>query len=201
MLEIFLYAFGVMYTPGPVNLIGFNLGLNGVFEKSFSFFVGVGVAMLSLFLIIGYTGQAIVSVKFIPYIAIVGSAYIVYLAVKIFRVRVDHETDRTTARLGFRDGFLLQFLNPKGMIVILPITGILFPAAEITGISILILSVLLSILGGGAPGTYSVVGALVGRKITKGVHFEIFNKLMGTMLFVVAMMLLYEHSYLSLAAQ
>ena len=29
MLAIIAYALGVMYTPGPVNLLGLNVGING----------------------------------------------------------------------------------------------------------------------------------------------------------------------------
>lgn len=58
MLEIVAYALGVMYTPGPVNLLGLNAGLNGQARTSLGFFVGVGAAMLTLFLIFGWVGAA-----------------------------------------------------------------------------------------------------------------------------------------------
>lgn len=29
MLAIVAYALGIMYTPGPVNLLGLNVGING----------------------------------------------------------------------------------------------------------------------------------------------------------------------------
>ena len=58
-----------MYSPGPVNLIGLNSGLNGRFRQSIQFFAGVGLAMAILFLLFGYTGQAISKTSHLPFIA------------------------------------------------------------------------------------------------------------------------------------
>ncbi|WP_340162900.1 hypothetical protein [Billgrantia tianxiuensis] len=57
-MEIVAYALGVMYTPGPVNLLGLNAGLNGQAKTSLGFFAGVGLAMLTLFLLFGWAGAA-----------------------------------------------------------------------------------------------------------------------------------------------
>ena len=39
-MDIFLYAFSVMYSPGPVNFMGLNAGLTGQFRRSTGFFIG-----------------------------------------------------------------------------------------------------------------------------------------------------------------
>ena len=48
-MDIFLYAFSVMYSPGPVNLMGLNAGLTGKLRRSTGFYIGVGSAMLLMF--------------------------------------------------------------------------------------------------------------------------------------------------------
>lgn len=68
-MEIFLYAFSVMYSPGPVNVMGLNAGLTGQFRRTAGFFVGVGGAMFVLFILFGYTGEAIISKAALPYLA------------------------------------------------------------------------------------------------------------------------------------
>lgn len=72
-MDIFLYAFSVMYSPGPVNLMGLNAGLTGKFRRSMGFFAGVGCAMLVLFILFGYTGEAVISHAALPYISLVGA--------------------------------------------------------------------------------------------------------------------------------
>ncbi|SEF09105.1 hypothetical protein SAMN04490198_5314 [Pseudomonas palleroniana] len=79
-MDIFLYAFSVMYSPGPVNFMGLNAGLTGQFRRSTGFFAGVGCAMLVLFVLFGYTGEAIISHAALPYICLVGGVYTLYLA-------------------------------------------------------------------------------------------------------------------------
>ncbi|MCV6591001.1 MAG: hypothetical protein OIF57_18565 [Marinobacterium sp.] len=61
MVEILLYAFGIMYTPGPVNLLSLNGGINGHAVQGWRFCIGVGCAMWLLFLLFGYTGAWLVS--------------------------------------------------------------------------------------------------------------------------------------------
>ena len=48
LMEIFLYAFSVMYSPGPVNFMALNAGLGGGFRRSLGSFAGVGCALLVL---------------------------------------------------------------------------------------------------------------------------------------------------------
>lgn len=197
-MEIFLYAFSVMYSPGPVNVMGLNAGLTGQFRKTVSFFIGVGCAMFVLFLLFGYTGEAIISKEVLPYLAIVGGLYTAYLAYKVYTSRVNlsapsaEHPNQQAKPLSFWNGFLIQALNPKGMMVVLPITTVMFPAAHITGAGIAAVSALISLGGAGAPSVYSFLGAVLGRRITKDSYFDLFNRLMGGALAVCAVFMFYD---------
>lgn len=199
MLEIVLYAVGIMYTPGPVNLMGLNAGLQNRLRQTLGFFVGVGLSMLVLFLVFGYTGQAVVRPAYLPFIALVGTAFIVWLGVKLLRAEVDPDSSAPTAVLGLREGFLLQLLNPKATLATLPIATIQFPAQQITGIGILGVSLLLSMLAMGAPGSYAVLGTVAGRWITSRWVIRGFNRVMALLLFYVAATILHEHVYRAVA--
>jgi threonine/homoserine/homoserine lactone efflux protein len=191
-MDIFLYAFSVMYSPGPVNFMALNAGLTGRFRRSLGFFVGVGCALLVLFILFGYTGEAIISQGALPYISLVGGLYTLYLAYQVYTATtvVPGEASEPPVAaqktLTFWNGFLIQVLNPKGIMVVLPITSVMLPAAHITGSSIAIVSALLAIAGGGAPGVYSLLGAILGRRITRESYFTVFNRLMGLALVVCA---------------
>ena len=190
-MDIFLYAFSVMYSPGPVNFMALNAGLTGRFRRSLGFFVGVGCALLMLFILFGYTGEAIISQRALPYISLVGGLYTLYLAYQVYTATtvvpgVSEPPVAAQKTLTFWNGFLIQVLNPKGIMVVLPITSVMFPAAHITGSSIAIVSALLAIAGGGAPGVYSLLGAILGRRITRESYFTVFNRLMGLALVVCA---------------
>jgi threonine/homoserine/homoserine lactone efflux protein len=98
----------------------------------------------------------------------------------------------TDKPLTFWNGFLIQALNPKGMMVVLPITTVMFPAAHVTGMSIVLVSTMIALGGAGAPGVYSFLGAVLGKRITKDSYFNFFNRLMGIALAVCAAFMLYD---------
>lgn len=196
-MEIFLYAFSVMYSPGPVNVMGLNAGLTGQFRRTIGFFIGVGFAMFALFLIFGYTGEALISRSVLPYLALVGGLYTLYLAFKVFtsKVVLPGKADPASAAekpLTFWNGFFIQALNPKGMMVVLPITTVMFPAAHVTGMGIAVVSTMIALGGAGAPGIYSFLGAVLGKRITKESYFNFFNRLMGVALAVCGAFMLHD---------
>ncbi|EOW1328005.1 LysE family translocator [Klebsiella aerogenes] len=195
-MEIFLYTLGVMYSPGPVNFMGMNAGLTGQFKRTFGFFIGVGCAMFTLFIILGYAGEAVISHKYLPYISLVGSIYTFYLAFKMLtsniQINSDSQEPDTSKTLTFWNGFLIQALNPKGMLVVLPVTTVMYPAAHITGSMIFLVSILISFGGAGAPGLYSFFGAAIGKKIKNDSWLNLINKTMGIMLAIVAVFMAYD---------
>ncbi|WP_097460846.1 LysE family translocator [Mangrovitalea sediminis] len=199
MLAIFAYAIGMMYTPGPINLIGLNSGINGQLRSSVGFFLGVGLAMLILLLGFGWIGTEWVQGDGLVLISAIGCLYIGYLAVKIFAASIHLNTNGdTTPKLGFRDGLLMQLMNPKGTIATLPIAAIQFPAAGIHGMSLVMWSAVIAVMAVGAPGSYCLMGHVVGRRIANPIIFRWFNGAMAILLLYVAAIIAYQHVYLPL---
>lgn len=196
MIEIFLYAIGIMYTPGPMNLLGLNLGINKKFKESIGFFVGIGLSMLLLFLMFGYTGEKFIRKEYLVYISIFGSIYILYLAFKILKANIDVKEQKNIRSLSFKDGFLMQTFNPKATLATLPIATINFPANNITGTKILFVSLILSLLAFLAPCSYSFIGEYFSALIKKDRIIKAFNTLMALLLIYVAYTIFRDHVYL-----
>lgn len=202
MLEILLYGVGVMYSPGPVNIIGFNEGLKGRFQKSMPFFLGVGTAMFIWCITLGYLGQYIVPKSVLPFLAIIGCAYILYLSLKILRsarkldlVKSDDEEREATKTtvLSFSNGLLIQLLNPKAMLALIPITTIMFPASNVFGEEIIWYAFLIGFLAMWAPGGYSYIGSLIYRRKPSVGFIVFFNYLMVIFLLGSAVIISYEY--------
>lgn len=201
MLAIVAYALGVMYTPGPVNLLGLNAGLNGQAKASFGFYLGVGLAMLILFLVFGWAGAAWVRGDMLAVVGALGCGYIFYLAVKIAKSSIDLGAVRQAPRvLRFRDGLIMQLCNPKGMIATLPIATIQFPAVGIHGVSLMFWSLGLAVLAVGAPGSYALIGAVAGRRIENPRILKGFSLAMAALLVWVSLSIGYEHVWLPLSS-
>ncbi|MBL4765373.1 MAG: LysE family transporter [Colwellia sp.] len=199
MLTIITYAFGIMYTPGPVNLLGVHSGINGKVGEHIGFFIGIAGAMFILFVTLGFLGNTFINPKFIPYMSLLGCCYIVYIAWKVMTAKVNVNSSSAEDKvLSIWDGLFMQLLNPKGLLATLPIATIQFPAENIQGSAIVIWSIGLSILAFGAPFSYSIIGLLIGKKLSKPIYFKVFNIFMSVLLVSVAINIGYEYVYLKL---
>lgn len=193
MVEILLYAFGIMYTPGPVNLLSLNGGLNGLAHQGWRFCAGVGCAMVLLFLVFGFTGAWLVSPRWQLPLSLAGCGWILWLAFKVARSgwqspvsQAKPATEPTGYLPDFKGGLLMQLLNPKAPLAILPIATVQFPAAGIEGPGILGWSLLLGLMAGGAPASYLLLGAKLGHVIQRPQVFCYLNLLMALLLLYVA---------------
>lgn len=191
-MDIILYAFAIIYTPGPVNITGFLAGLNGYTKQSAIFSLGVCLAMLLTFIILGYMGELFISSKLLPYISLIGGGYIIYLAFHILTSNVAINQSNPKVKLSVWSGFIMQTFNPKNITAVIPITTIMFSASNITGIKILVVSLIISLCGGLAPFAYTLIGTVIHNKITHNRYFDLFNKIMGTLLLISAIFMLYE---------
>lgn len=201
MLEIVAYALGVMYTPGAVNLLGLNAGLNGQARTSLGFCAGVALAMLTQFLMFGWAGVAWVRGDFLAVVGAVGCGYILYLAIKVARSTIDLGAVRQAPRvLLFHDGLIMQLCNPKAVIATLPIATIQFPAAGIHGVGLILWSFGLAALAFGAPGSYALMGAVIGHRIENPRLLRGFNLAMTALLVRGSVSIGYEHVWLPLTA-
>lgn len=195
MLQMLLYGIGIMYTPGPVNIMGLTLGLNKKLKNSIGFFTGVGIAMFILFFICGYSSEKLIKKEYLIYTSIVGGSYIFYLAIKIMKEKVTIDEQLKKNSLTLKDGFIMQIVNPKAILAALPIATINFPANNITGIKILIMSILFGLLVIGAPSIYCLMGHFFSNLIRNKKTLLIFNKFMGVLLLYVAFSIFKDHVF------
>lgn len=187
MLEIFLFALAVMYSPGPVNMLSLFAGVSDYGWRALRFCAGVGMAMCLLFLVTGYVGSSIMNDTLQGLAAFIGGSYILYLAVKI--LQSSFHPQKTNARqqnLTFMSGFLMQLTNPKAMVAVLPIVTVQFPNAHIEGLMILIMSVLLGAMAGGAPASYFAAGNQLKQAVLNPTIMSWMQRIMGVMLLGLA---------------
>lgn len=187
MLEILIYAFGVMYSPGPANMLALFAGINGQGWRAFLYCVGVGVAMLILFLLIGYLGGEIVPQDYQSFIAILGGLYIAYLGVKILRASFQSATMKAkNTEVSFKTGLILQLCNPKALVAIVPIVTVQFPREQIADGQIAVWSFGLAVMACGAPSVYLLAGSRLKKAAMNSIIMAWVNRIMALLLFYVA---------------
>ncbi|QRV25404.1 LysE family translocator [Marinomonas foliarum] len=187
MLAIIIYAFGVMYSPGPANMLALLAGVNGQGWRAFLYCVGVGLAMLILFLLIGYLGGDIIPLKYQSIIAILGGIYIAYLGVKILQASFQQAEVRAQDKaVSFKTGLILQLCNPKSLVAIVPIVSVQFPRFHIEGSQIALWSFGLALMACGAPSVYLLAGSRLKNAAINPKVMAWVNRGMALLLFYVA---------------
>ena len=112
--DFFIYCFITAYTPGANNLLSMSNAARLGFKKSFKFNLGITagffivMSVCTLFSSILYS--ALPKIKF--FMQILGAAYMLYLAWKIWKSHSDLEIENEKTA-SFFAGMVLQFMNPK----------------------------------------------------------------------------------------
>ena len=111
--RFFLYVLATAATPGPNTLsslsVGSRLGFRGSLPYIFGIWAGFSIVSTACTILCSTLEALIPKIRF-P-MMVLGACYILYLAWKLWRA--DSITEVSTSKSGFRDGFLLQFVNVK----------------------------------------------------------------------------------------
>lgn len=193
MLEILIYAFSIMYSPGPANLLALFAGLNRQGWPAIRYCFGVGSAMLLFFILVSYLGESFIPPESRSVFSILGGLYIAYLALKVWFASFDDQKEhRSSDNISYSTGLILQLCNPKSLIAVIPITTVLFSKAGIEGAAILPWCLLLAAMATGAPGMYLMFGSLLRHASLNPRVMAWINRLMALLLSYVAYGFLFQ---------
>ncbi len=108
-------------TPGPNNLLLTLAGSRYGYRRTLPFIFGIRIGICFLFILMGAGIGALLLASTNGHwlLKLLGSGYLVYLAIKLgFGKGTLQERDEHPL-LGFRHGLLLQFVNPKSLLMVL----------------------------------------------------------------------------------
>ena len=111
--RFFLYVLVTAGTPGPNTLSsmsnGSRLGFRRTLPYIFGIWAGFSIVSTACTLLCGTLDALIPAIR--KPMLVLGACYILYLAWKTWRAGA--VSDTADVRASFRDGFFLQFVNPK----------------------------------------------------------------------------------------
>ncbi|GEM_PF-287958 len=122
-MSFFLIWLGVMFplvfSPGPANIVFAASGASVGVKRSMPLIAGVDTVFIIKSVLIGYgLGEVLRSHPLLMnMMQLIGSLYLIYLAVKFVKSTSTNLEDNTKA-LGFLDGLLIQVLNSKGWLMV-----------------------------------------------------------------------------------
>jgi threonine/homoserine/homoserine lactone efflux protein len=119
MIEFALAVIFLLMTPGPGVLSTAGIGAAYGYRAGFAYvgglMLGGGVTML---LVISGLAAVVLAVPWLRFALLLASVgYLAYLAWRIATAGAHIGFTAATKPLGFRNGFLLQFINPKAYVV------------------------------------------------------------------------------------
>lgn len=181
--DFLIYCFVTAYTPGANNLLSMSNAARLGFRKSFRFNLGITMGFLIVMSVCTFFSSTLYSTipKIKIFMQILGAAYMLYLAWKVWKTPSDFEVEKGRES-GFLAGMVLQFMNPK--IYIYAITAMslyILPVFHST-IALICFTLILTVIG--ASGSY--VWALFGS-----VFCKFFSRHTKAINFVMALLLLY----------
>lgn len=112
-----IYCFIITFTPGPTNIVILstvhNLGTKKAMEYTYGATIACG--LLLVFSAMLNTMLMPIIPKILIVMQIIGSFYMFYLAYQIYKMDTSKPTVNQSGT--FKSGFLMQFLNPKVVLI------------------------------------------------------------------------------------
>jgi threonine/homoserine/homoserine lactone efflux protein len=202
IFSMIVFALVGAITPGPVNLIATASALNFGLLRALPHVLGASVAYMVVVYLAGLgLSEWLLSIgEFQTALLWIGSAYLVYLGVKIAAAPIQEmgepaeDISFSSKPPGFWSGALVQWLNPKAWLV--ASSGVsLFVVSHSNPNAALIwfctVSLFVCIIG---VGSWALMGQGLQAFLTKPIYQRVFNIVMALLLFsTVAAMLVVEY--------
>ncbi|MAG77653.1 MAG: lysine transporter LysE [Colwelliaceae bacterium] len=195
LISMVLFSLSMSVSPGPVNFLALNTGLNFGFFKSLTFVLGATLGFTLLLFAIGLgLGQVSQNVPMlVSGLKVGGCIYLFYIGFTVFKdveqLRVEGASELESAKMpGFWQGWLLQWLNPKAWMACIAGCTAFNVYDSSTRLSLFLMIYFVVCFIGIA--TWAMIGNRIKTWLNKRHHLILFNRTMGTMLCGLALMLL-----------
>ena len=182
-LSFIAYACATTFLPGPNNVLLLAAAGQYGLKKCLPLMLGIWTGLVTVMLLAGGFCSALGSLipQIAPYFKYVGAAYILYLAWKtLTRKPVDAASADTDRPLRFVNGFLLQFLNVKViMLGLAAYPGYFLPQGQSFGL-VLLFAVTMTVCCGLGNLLWACAGSLLYRVYNR--FFRVINAVMALLL-------------------
>ncbi len=168
LLPVLSYALACIFTPGPNNITSSSLGMRVGYRRTLRFIGGVVTGFFCVMVTSGLLTELLVSaydrIAFVLKIA--GVAYLLWIAWTVVRPQNHTHASPTATGTRYRDGLLLQFVNPKGILFGLTMYATLLAPLTTSWLAVIVSAALLAALSFCSTSLWALLGASIQRFIT-----------------------------------
>lgn len=192
LVSLIPYVIVTTFSPGPNNISCASLVVNFGIKKSINYFYGIYFGFITILLLAGFFSTVLNNFipSFEPIMRWVGAAYILYLAYNILKADYSFQTsEQRSIPFNFAHGFILQFLNPKGIIYALTLYSAFLNT--IIGIPeyIILFAFILASLGFSSLLIWAFFGKIISKYLHQKNTKRFVNTLLALLLFYTAVKL------------
>lgn len=186
--EFLIYCFVSAYTPGANNLLSMSNAARLGFRRSVRFNMGITagflIVMAACTMFCSTLYSALPRVKF--FMQVLGAAYMLYLAWKIWKSHADFEVedDRTAS---FFAGMALQFMNPKIYVYAITAMSLYILPVFHTKPALVVFTLILTVIGASGSYVWALFGSAFCRFFAR--HTKAVNLVMALLLVFCAVSL------------
>lgn len=182
-MAFFLFAFSVMLTPGPNNLMIMHSGLNFGIKRTMGHFLGILVGVITIFILVGF-GLGYFMEKYPIWkliIKMLGSIYMLFLAVKISQMNENKTNTNIASPMTFSQAALFQWVNPKAWIIAFTISGMFHVYTNVI-LNTLLLLIVITVINVPCLGIWLYFGRFIEKIIKNNKQRKILNLFLGFLL-------------------
>ncbi|AEI42332.1 LysE family transporter [Paenibacillus mucilaginosus] len=177
-----LYVLVTSFTPGPNNFMAMSNASRYGFAGTLRFSLGVGAGFFVIVMLCSYFNlflySLIPTIQFV--MSLLGSAYMIYLAVKIMRSKPGDPDGAPESMNSFAAGAVLQFVNPKAILYGITVTSTFILPFYQSHLSLILFALGLALVGILSTSSWALFGSLFQRFLAGWQRS--FNVLMGLLL-------------------
>jgi cysteine/O-acetylserine efflux protein len=186
-LPLAIFLFSSMITPGPNNITGASMGLLQGYRKSYKFVLGVAAGFFIIMLLSGLLSGLLL--KYIPgierIVRLLGALYILWMAIGILRSSMAKDLAEQPL-LGFSRGLLLQFLNPKVMVVGLTLYSSFLASIASNYIWLVLSAAIIACFSFTFTSIWTMAGSILFQKLKKPILLRLINSALAVLLVYTA---------------
>ena len=163
LFPVILFAISATLTPGPNNALVMGSAFNFGVLRSVPLLLGMCLGFPALLLTVSAGLDVVLQYvpNFLLFLRVIGSAYLLYLAYKIFNISSLGEVTEVDAPPGFLHGAAFQWVNPKSWIVAISAVSSFSFLSDSQLVNGLILSAVFVLISLPCVGTWMIAGGSI----------------------------------------
>ena len=188
ILAISAYNFVMYVTPGPNNSIltasGIKFGFTRTIPNIFGIPTGHGIQLALVCL-----GLGTLFTKFpilLDLLRYIGSAYILFLAYKMFGSLNIYSTEEKSSPLKYTEAILFQFVNPKAWVICITAVSLFYPEQENLIVGTIFMVIMSTVINIPSISIWAIGGSIIRHYLTNKLLKKIIEIILAFILILTA---------------